>query len=115
MQAVSFNVLTDFSAAAAGRGLQDREWCNSVDLVSRKRRIGFCYKNPKRTRGIVACVGGGGGGGTGGESPSRSSGSVSGGDSGTSSLFSWTQTYALLKQKMEVAAKFEVSYSSIFV
>ncbi|KAJ0048082.1 hypothetical protein Pint_15461 [Pistacia integerrima] len=82
--------------------LQGRESYSWVDLEYGRRRVGWVCKDVTRTCGVVACVGAGAGGG--GEKLSSSSDS---GGSSPSSLFSRSQTYALLKHQMEVAAKSE--------
>ncbi|XP_031277452.1 uncharacterized protein LOC116135883 [Pistacia vera] len=82
--------------------LQGRESYSWVDLEYGRRRVGWVCKDVTRTFGVVACVGAGAGGG--GEKLSSSSDS---GGSSPSSLFSRSQTYALLKHQMEVAAKSE--------
>lgn len=92
----SINVSAEFNATRRRRCLS---YNNSLDLESgTRRRVGRGCKDLTRTCGIVACVGGGGGGG--GERLSSSA----------SSFLSRSQSYALLKQQMEVAAKTEVWY-----
>lgn len=89
----SIKFSTEFNATRRRRCLSCN---NSVDLeYGRRRRVGWGCTDLTRTCGIVACVGGGGGG----ERPSSSS--------SASSFLYRSQTYALLKQQMEVAAKTE--------
>lgn len=108
MHALSLKALTGFNATR-------RESCSCVEYEHAKRRVGFNWgcKDLTRTSGVVACVGGGGGGG-GGESLGSKSGAGGSSGSSPSSLFSRSQTYALLKQQMEVAAKSEVIILFIF-
>lgn len=103
MHALSLKVFIEFNATTR-TCLLGRETYNSADLAPGKRRVGWGCKDLTRTCGIVASVGGGGGG-CGGESLSSKSGS---GELSPSSFLSRTQTYALLRQQMEVAAKSEV-------
>ncbi|KAJ4712355.1 Protein ApaG [Melia azedarach] len=102
MHALSLKVFIEFNATTR-TCLLGRETYNSADLAPGKRRVGWGCKDLTRTCGIVASVGGGGGG-CGGESLSSKSGS---GELSPSSFLSRTQTYALLRQQMEVAAKSE--------
>lgn len=69
----------------------------SMRSLAGSRLLGVEGGRAKRRCGIVACA-------SEGESPTSSS--------STSSFLSRTQTYALLKQQMEVAAKSEVSVVS---
>ncbi|KAH7550472.1 hypothetical protein ACOSQ2_024484 [Xanthoceras sorbifolium] len=111
MHALSVKALTGFNATRRrDLQLQGRESCSCVGFEYGKRKVGWVYKDLTRTCGIVACVGsgvGGGDGGGGGESLSSRSGTGGSSGSSPSSFFSRSQTYALLKQQMEVAAKSE--------
>ncbi|KAK1564635.1 hypothetical protein Q3G72_007695 [Acer saccharum] len=109
MHALSVKALSGFNIKRWEK-LQGLESCSCVEFeLGKRRRVGWVCKDLTRTSGIVACVGGGGGGGGsgvggGGESLSSKSGA---GGSSPSSFFSRSQTYALLKQQMEDAAKSE--------
>lgn len=91
MQSLSFKVFMDFNAGGTSRScLANR------DLEVGERRKGMNCRDHWRTCRIVACA-------SGAESQSASSSS----NSNSNSFLSRTQSYALLKQQMEVAAKSE--------
>lgn len=109
MQSINFNVTADFSSvrkltrtSRLSNGLG--HWHGDFD---RKQRLNCRHdnSNPLRSCRIVACAS------EESQSPSSNSGSVRGSGPGPgssqSSFLSRNQTYALLKQQMEVAAKAE--------
>lgn len=113
MHSLSFNVTTDFNAVVKRRfpSRLNRGFNGDLD----KKAWLNCRNNSNsfRTFVIVACAAERNS--SGGESQSSSSdsgtahSSIPGSGSSPNSLLSGTQTYALLKQQMEVAAKSEVS------
>lgn len=102
MNAISLKVAVTSTRSCVLQGRESYSWMD-LEYGGRRGRVGWGYKDVNRTCGIVACVGAGGGGG--GDKLSSSSDSAG---SSRSSLFSRSQTYALLKHQMEVAAKSEV-------
>ena len=94
MQSLNLKLLTDFSTGTR-RFVPGRSF-------GRERRQCLNLGNSIRNRWIVACSVERDGGG---EGPSSSSGS----DQSPSSFLSRSQTYAMLKQRMEVAAQSEVT------
>lgn len=95
MQSLSFKVFVDFNGGGTARSscLPSRLGFVSADFEAGDRRLGLNYRDQGRTCRIVACA-------SGAESQSASSSSKS--------FLSRSQSYALLKQQMEVAAKSEV-------
>jgi ApaG protein len=97
MQSLNLKLLTDFSTGARryvpGRSF-GTEWRQCLNL-----------RNYSRNCRIVACSVERDGGGEGASSSSSSSS-----DPNPSSFLSRSQTYAMLKQQMEVAAQSEVTF-----
>lgn len=96
MQSLSFKVFVEFNGGGTARSsyLPSRLGCVGADFEAGDRRLGLNYRDHgRRTCRIVACA-------SGAESQSASSSS--------NSFLTRSQSYALLKQQMEVAAKSEV-------
>ncbi|XP_074381681.1 uncharacterized protein LOC141723712 isoform X1 [Apium graveolens] len=92
MQSLSFKAFVEFNGTARSSCLPSRLGCVSTDFEAGDRRSGLNYRYYGRTCRIVACA-------SGAESQSASSSS--------NSFLTRSQSYALLKQQMEVAAKSE--------
>jgi hypothetical protein len=103
MHSLSMKVLTDFNTGNTRR-LPGRGSTGFVELEECTRRQWLNCRDSARNCRIVACASQRNGNG-GGAGPSSSSSPSS------SSFLSRSQTYALLKQQMEVAAKSEVTHS----
>jgi len=104
MQSLNLKLLTDFSTGTRrfvpGRSF-GTEWRQCLNL-----------RNYNRNCRIVACSVERDGGG---EGTSSSSSSSSSSDPSPSSFLSRSQTYAMLKQQMEVAAQSEVTFFFIII
>ena len=100
MHSLSLKFRTDLNSVVAARCLQGRGKFGVSDFAS----VWFRDFGGKGCR-IVACASNGNGGGKSSSSSSSSSPSTK-----PSSFLSRSQNYALLKQKMEVAAKSEVCW-----
>ncbi|KAL3512819.1 hypothetical protein ACH5RR_025536 [Cinchona calisaya] len=117
MQSLNFtNITVDFNAAVGKPRWPSRLSCRlggRGDSERKQQRLNCNYNNCLRFSRIVACASDSrnstGAGGADSKSPGSDTGSVHGSGPGSSqgSFLSRSQTYALLKQQMEVAAKAE--------
>ncbi|WOH10553.1 hypothetical protein DCAR_0730022 [Daucus carota subsp. sativus] len=96
MQSLSFKVFVDFNGGGTARlpCFPSRLGSVGADFEAGDRRLGLNYRDHGRTCRIVACS-------SGADSQSQSASSSS------NSFLTRSQSYALLKQQMEVAAKSE--------
>lgn len=106
MHSVGIRVLADIGTGATSK----RDLCQEA-TGARMRTLG-CRDFPRSCR-IVACSSSEGNAGNGGESQSSGSRQSSISSSSARTFLSRNQTYALLKQQMEVAAKHEVPAFSV--
>lgn len=103
MHSLSLNVPMDFNAGTSRSSWPGRISGGVSDLeVGSRKLVLNCRDNNPRFCRIVACSSERNSSGGGGQSSSSSSSS--------SSFLSRSQTYALLKQQMEVAARSEVRF-----
>ena len=113
MQSINFNITTDFNAVRKSTWPRPSRLSNGLGYghgdFQRKQRLNCRHDNDYSSRScrIVACASESQS--PGGSNPGSVRGSGPGPGSSQSSFLSPGQTYALLKQQMEVAAKSEVS------
>lgn len=101
MHSMSLKVFTDFHNSTASMCILRRVRCDSSDSEFGSRRVLLGLRNCGKSCRIVACASernSNGGGTSSSPSPSTRFGSV----------LSRSETYALLKQQLDVAAKSEV-------
>ena len=104
MQSLGLKVFTDLGVGARSKGRRSRNNANGFLVFDLGTRKNWCYSSESGDHGsrfckIVACSSPRN---VDGESPAPTPNSVSGG------LVCRTETYAMLKQRMEVAAEAEV-------
>lgn len=109
MHSLSFKVSTDYCTGTARRCFPGRGSYGVADLEVRTTRVGLGFRDFGKAGRIVACSSESERKRSNGWSGSRSSSPTPGPGPQPSSFLSRSQSYALLKQQMEVAAKSEVS------
>lgn len=108
MHSLSFKVSTDYCTGTSRRCFPGRGSYGVADLEVRTRRVGLGFRDFGKAGRIVACSSESERKRSNGWSGSRSSSPSPGPGPQPSSFLSRSQSYALLKQQMEVAAKSEV-------
>ncbi|KAK9926874.1 hypothetical protein M0R45_024082 [Rubus argutus] len=107
MHSLSFKVSTDYCAGTTRRCFPGRGAYGVADLEVRTTRVGLGFRDFGKAGRIVACSSESERKRSNGWSGSRSSSPSPGPGPKPSSFLSRSQSYALLKQQMEVAAKSE--------